>query len=107
MVEKDKDIRVPITIFYTVTQPEKPFDIYNMPPNWTWVGAGHVEPFYNTKSNNIVGASSKYKREEQFKGPEETREKAKQILDKQLRTYMEAGILQFYHIQNTYHPIPT
>jgi hypothetical protein len=107
MKKNNINARVSICIFYTVSQPVQPFNITDMPPNWNWIGAGNVEPSYNTKSGiNIFEPSSKYKQEEQFMGPEETREEAKQILDKQLRILTEAGILQFYHIQNNYLPVP-
>lgn len=90
-----------VFIFYTLTTDGSSFDIMDVPDGWKWIGAGMTYPI--SKKEN---PPTKYKREEQFQGPSETSEEMKQYLDKKLSSLKDAGILKFYHIQDTFLPIP-
>ncbi len=103
-----------VFVFYTLNRPED-WVWHDLPNNWRWAGSGCVSPCYNTrrwkgwfyqKLVNIFGLPNKYEREEQFNGPEETREEAKHILNMKLQALKDSGIVKCYHIQNDYVPLP-
>jgi hypothetical protein len=105
---------VNVFVFYTLNRPED-WVWHDLPNNWRWAGAGSVSPCYNTrrwkgwfyqKLVNIFGSPNKYKREEQFNGPEETIEEVKQILNRKMQALRDSGIVKCYHIQNDYVPLP-
>lgn len=104
-----------VFIFYTLSSDKLKFDIKDVPEGWKWIGSGSTYPACNTENwkgkllqlkRIIFGPPTKYKREEQFEGPSETKEEMKQYLDKKLGSLKEEGIIKFYHIQDTFLPVP-
>lgn len=104
-----------IIIFYTTFSVETKVNIDDLPNGWRWVGSGLTYPKYNTNTwggwlgqlyRNIFGPPTKYKYEQQFSGPKESRDEIKEFLDKKLKNFEETGKIRFYHIQNTFLPIP-
>ena len=110
-----EDTRRSIFVFYTISSKESNFVLDDIPNGWSWVGSGTTYPRYNTENwkgwlgqlyINIFGPPTKYKSETQFMGLPETYDNMKDFLNTKFSTLQESGIVKFYHIQETFLPVP-
>lgn len=112
-MDSDTD-KATLFTFYTMNTGVE-FDLHDRPSGWNWVGAGSTYPMCNTQTwggwlrqqyRKLCGPPTKYKREEQYAGPKETKEEMREYLDKKLDALTKAGVLKFYKIQDTFRPVP-
>ena len=110
-----EDTRRSIFVFYTISSKDSNFAIDNIPSDWTWIGSGMTYPTYNKENlkgwlsqmcRNIFGPPTKYRNEIQFMGLPETYDITKDFLDAKFSKLQESGIVKFYHIQETFKPVP-
>lgn len=109
------DTRRSIFVFYTISSKDSNFVIDDIPTDWTWIGSGMTYPKYNTENwkgwlcqmcRNIFGPPTKYRSEIQFMGLHETYDNTKDYLDAKFAKLKETGVIKFYHIQESFHPLP-
>ena len=92
-------------IFYTYDNNfHGKFDIDDLPTGWWWVGAGRTYQLSTNPEENKNIKKPKYEREEQFSGPEETKNDTIRILHKALKNAKQHGILKCYKIEDSYEP---
>jgi hypothetical protein len=86
-----------IFVFYTLDPSSKGWEYKKLPKGWWWVGAGSTSP---------VGATHKlkYEREEQFSGPEQTKQATIDYLDGVFAKLKQQGIVKIYKIRQSYLP---
>jgi hypothetical protein len=87
-------------IFYTYNSIKGSFNIDDLPKGWRWVGAGKTYPFSKNSEENIK--KPKYQIEEQFSGPEETKNETIKFLNNVLKDAKKRGILKCYKIEESY-----
>ena len=112
---EEEDTRRCMFVFYTLSLKSENFDLYELPTGWNWIGSGKTCPTYNTETwegwlnqvfINIFGPPTKYTRESQYMGPPETYDDMKKYLDENFNKFKDMGIIKFYHIQDSFMPIP-
>jgi len=113
---QEEDNRKTIFVFYTINSNDFSLNIDNkIPTGWEWLGTGLTYPIYNTENwngwlkqmyVNIFGPPTKYRSETQFIGPIETMENMKEYLNTKFYSLQERGMIKFYKIQETFHPVP-
>ena len=113
---EDDNARGSMFVFYTISSKDSTFVLDNDIPNgWKWIGSGMTYHTYNTENwkgwlgqmyRNIFGPPTKYSSETQFMGLHETYDDMKDYLDKNFAKLKETGVIKFYHIQDTFQPVP-
>ena len=112
-MEEDKHRYV--FVFYTISSKDSNFVLHDIPNGWSWIGSGMTYPAYNTETiegwfeqmyRNIFGPPTKYRSEMQFMGLPETYDIMKDYLDTTFAKLKETGVIKFYHIQETFQPVP-
>lgn len=86
-------------VFYSLDPSSKGWEYPRLPKGWRWVGAGSTSPVPTKPKDRL-----KYEHEEQFNGPEETKQATIKYLDGVFSKLKEEGLVKIYKIRQSYLP---